>query len=187
MNDTQSLIGKLIEGHQDRDAIHVAVAPITAPHDLLPGQHVNAKGEGLAPVVGIVDPYLTQTIRKGERCWLFLYPNTVTGLRHDWAHPAFEQTGRIHIPAGASKEEVRLREIAAAIGIGYDEMMYGADEWVDTSVGAKWGGVYLTQQGSESWRDEFPRYVDEFWRLYEVVRGKPVPDEHKASFFSCSC
>ncbi len=185
MNDTQSLIGKLIEGKQERDAIHVAVAPITARVALNPGSRVGISGD-LSNPVGIVDPFLGAEVRPGETFWLFLFPNTIQGLRHDWAHPAFPQIGRIYIPAGASAEEVRLREIAAAIGIGYDEMMYGADDWVHTSANDRWP-EYLTQQGGDSWRDDFPAYVEEFWRLYEVVRGKTVPDEHKESFFSCSC
>lgn len=185
MNDTQSLIGKLLDNDQPRDAIHVAVAPIVASVRLLPGTHGGLRGTTDDPI-GVVDPFLEAPVQVGERFWLFLYPNTITSLRHDWSHPAFGQEGRISIPAGASKEEVRLREIAAAIGIGYREMMDGADEWVRSSANDRWA-EYLTQQGSESWRNEFPRYVDEFWRCYEVLRGKVVPDEHKESFFSCSC
>ena len=39
--------------------------------------------------VGIVDPFLKEPVEPGERFYIFLFPNTVTGLRHVWTHPAF--------------------------------------------------------------------------------------------------
>lgn len=94
-------IGKLAEPKAGRDAIHVAVAPCVAFADLEPGEHVgliplpgNTEIVGVAPnPIGIVDPFLTATIRKGERFYLCLYPDTVTGLRHVWTHPAFPGAG----------------------------------------------------------------------------------------------
>jgi hypothetical protein len=88
-------IGTLIDGDAGRDAVHVAVAPTTAPRELQPGQHVdqhgNPEGPGVIPV-GIVDPFLREPVPPGRRFWLFLYPNTVTSLRHEWTHPAFPTT-----------------------------------------------------------------------------------------------
>jgi len=90
-------IGKLItDGERRRDAIHIAIAPVTAAESLDPGQDVgfwpHNQTESVASVedcIGIVDPYLTEPIRKGDRFYLFLYPNTVTSLRHIWTHPAY--------------------------------------------------------------------------------------------------
>lgn len=88
-------VGKLITDKAFRDAIHVAIAPANAMETLLPGQHVayrygDAYAEG--EFVGIVDPFLREPVKKGEAFWLFLYPNTVTSLRHAWTHPAFAIT-----------------------------------------------------------------------------------------------
>ncbi|MGF1581553.1 MAG: hypothetical protein ACFCD0_19675 [Gemmataceae bacterium] len=90
-------LGQLIQdGDRRRDAIHIAVAPVTAADRLAPGEHVGLLEEGNIELVGfcdetigIVDPFLTQDVEPGQRFWLFLYPNTITGLRHVWTHPTF--------------------------------------------------------------------------------------------------
>jgi hypothetical protein len=85
-------IGELVEGDARRDAIHVAVAPVEAAEDLLPGQHVglvSGLASSASAPIGVVDPFLKAPVLKGQRFWLFLYPNTVTSLRHVWTHPAF--------------------------------------------------------------------------------------------------
>lgn len=82
-----------------RDAVHIAVIPVVATHTLYPGHHVgiNESGCAYAPnydyrsdkTIGIVDPFLGGGVNKGEQFWLFLYPGTITSLRHVWTHPAF--------------------------------------------------------------------------------------------------
>jgi hypothetical protein len=96
----------LIEGEAFRDAIHVAIAPLEAAEPLSPGQHFrlthDRRAAGAEPysdeAVGIVDPYLVGKVESGDRFYGFLYPGTVTSLRHAWTHPAF----RAQIPAGSS-------------------------------------------------------------------------------------
>jgi hypothetical protein len=91
----QTEVGKLLGPEASRDAIHVAIAPVVAAHELEVGQHVGLNKEGEAscvdsPTIGIVDPYLNREfVGKGDRFWLFLYPQTVTSLRHVWTHPSF--------------------------------------------------------------------------------------------------
>lgn len=90
-------LGRLIEdGDRRRDAIHIAVAPVTAAARLAPGQHVGLIQEGNLELagpcertIGIVDPFLTADVEPGQRFWLVLYPNSITGLRHIWTHPTF--------------------------------------------------------------------------------------------------
>lgn len=103
-------LGALItDGDRRRDAVHVAVAPVTAAEPLEPGRHVGFVPPGQTEMVGVVgpdqrvgvvDPFLTERVAPGQRFWLFLYPNTVTSLRHYWSHPAFVARP----PAPAAKE-----------------------------------------------------------------------------------
>jgi hypothetical protein len=102
-------LGQLVEdGDRRRDAIHIAVAPVTATERLAPGQHVGLIEEGNLELVGpcgrpigVVDPFLAGPVEPGQRFWLFLYPGTITGLRHVWTHPAFTAA------AAAVKEKLR--------------------------------------------------------------------------------
>lgn len=96
MENTPQL-GKLIEtADRRRDAVHVAVVPVTAETELTPGQAVGLTrsndfefaGVSENPI-GIVDPFLTSPVQAGQRFWLLLYPGTITSLRHVWTHPAF--------------------------------------------------------------------------------------------------
>lgn len=90
-------LGQLLgKEERRRDAIHIAVAPVTAAERLTPGQHVGLIQEDdlerVGPCerpIGIVDPFLPVAVESGQRFWLFLYPNTITGLRHVWTHPVF--------------------------------------------------------------------------------------------------
>jgi hypothetical protein len=109
-------IGRLIAGDEGRDAVHVAIAPTTAPCELRPGQHVdprgNPEGPGVVPV-GIVDPFLREPVQPGQRFWLFLYPNTVTSLRHEWTHPAYPTNSPVEVQQ-AIKEYLEQRKARAS-------------------------------------------------------------------------
>ncbi len=95
----QPVLGELLKGGERRDCVHIAIAPVVCAETiLLPGEHVGFvpgstthvfTGIGCYKCVGIVDPFLKEPIKNGERFYLFLYPNTVTSLRHVWTHPAF--------------------------------------------------------------------------------------------------
>lgn len=108
-------LGKLIEGTAYRDAVHIAVAPVVADNCLSPGEHVGIRdgrvSELFLPHVGVVDPFLRQDVSKEDRLYLFLYPNTITSLRHVWSHPAFRimAPGLPAVPAEArnGKEDER--------------------------------------------------------------------------------
>lgn len=87
-------VGSLCHENAKRDCIHMALAPVVAGQVLLPGQRVvlDKNHEAVfdtAGTIGIVDPFLQEPVKQGDRFWLFLYPGTITGLRHVFTHPAF--------------------------------------------------------------------------------------------------
>jgi hypothetical protein len=95
--DALATLGTIIDDRAKRDAIHLAVIPAFAGHQLSPGRRVSFH-RGVAyedeqihgdVVVGIVDPFLVNDVSKGERFWLVLLPRTIQSLRHVWSHPAF--------------------------------------------------------------------------------------------------
>lgn len=96
-------LGKLARPEAKRDAIHVAIIPVIADHDIMPGVPCGLivtepdkplRASMTADSIGIVDPFYPKRIKQGERFYLCLYPNTVTGMRHCWSHPAFDEEPR---------------------------------------------------------------------------------------------
>jgi len=97
--DALASLGTIIDANEKRDAIHLAVEPVIAGENLRPGDHImltegkayfdHSTGRQFA--LGIVDPFLTVPVAKGERFWLIVYPRQITSLRHVWDHPAFPE------------------------------------------------------------------------------------------------
>ncbi len=179
-------IGQLITGDAQRDAIHVAIAPMVAAQRLLPGQHVTINEEGLATLgyikgVGVVDPFLQYAVEAGQRFYLFLYPNTVTSLRHEWTHPAFDNE--------KTEAMKRLEAFAANLRSEDYSESYNAEMNADWVIGrlreAKSGSVTV---GGCFEQDCFQEKADSLWNDYEIVTGDRVPREEREDvYFSCSC
>ena len=174
-------LGEIITTEQHRDAIHVAVVPITAAIDMYPGENVcltvdkNAT-RGPGESVGIVDPYLKNKVMAMEKFWLFLYPNTVTGIRHHWSHPAFTEL---------DNSETKRRELAMEVinnfakGLPeYEEEAAPTGQQLLRDVGS--GQFYL---GFDLDYEFIHQNEKEFWRAVETVTG--TPQERQG--FSCAC
>lgn len=183
--DTQQQIGKSLPEGAHRDAIHIAVAPMVAMERLWPGQHIGLVDGGASTNVteriGIVDPFLREPIFPGTRFYMFLYPNTITELHHEWVHPAF--TVAKPTTASDADHKVKSREWleshAALLDLTFDRLMGDAGEWIEH-------GDHQVQHDSEHWRDSFDSKG--FWHHYEIYTGKGVPDEKKEyGFYCCSC
>lgn len=172
-------IGQLLKGHEQKDAIHMAIIPIIASESIDPGSKValvvettdqvkNAAGLGynIKPI-GIVDPFLDKPLKKGDRCWLFLYPGTVTGMRHHFRHPAF--------PDSESAEEKFsvhwLHEYAGKCNIPYDDLMAGVKSYIEQDDGSP-----TLEDDHNGW--EVP---EEFWDHYYNVTGV----RYQGHFWGC--
>lgn len=106
-------IGHEPSEYAQRDAIHVAVIPAISGDNLNAGDEVKINDDGLAynvadgRGVGIVDPFLLKPVILGQRFWLFLMPNSITGMRHHWEHPMFPD-GHEPRPATTAIDDARV-------------------------------------------------------------------------------
>jgi hypothetical protein len=185
---------------EGRDAVHVAVIAVTAGHWLQAGDHVAVYGaepkltalaEDGDGTVGIVDPFLSKKVKKGERFWLYLYPRTITALSHKWSHPAFDGMEKAKdsvyaVPNLKLKSEQWLRDFTDRTDCpGYERLMeLIANEGIGKEGrGCRNDGEYLHIAGSSAY-GAIPR---EFWDHVEIVLGNKIPDNKRATYFTCSC
>lgn len=189
---TQETIGKILDAGQQRDAIHIAVYPVTADEILYPGQKVQfvagkecrvKEWKSDSSAVGIVDPFYDGRIYPDQRCWLFLFPNTVTGMRHEWQHPAF-----VEFREGASASWEWMRELAKSemTGWGEDRRYFTAEELIQIGKDYLSGEGTFCQQGSDSLSTELDSRS--YWAHFQAITGIIVPScELDMRPFSCSC
>lgn len=188
MSDVKSLgIGKLITTPQQRDAIHCAINPVLAGENLLPGDKVFIQdGKAVRSLrsgttIGVVDPFLEVPVAEGEEFWLWLNPGSITSLRHEWTHPAFEPKEPT-VAKPAPEPETTIKSVSeewmrkwAVRHMGVD---CTEDEVYDCAINA---GHELSVGPYESARD----YInDEWWNHWENITGCKG---QRGEYFSCGC
>lgn len=189
MKDAVATMGGLLpDDVGGRDAVHVAVISTVAGEKLSPGQDVGLAGlQGVENIalasatvhLGIVDPFLKATVWPGQRFWLYLYPRTITGLHHQWTHPAFPDAapGEVYAPPSQRLESEKwMREFSEGHGVTCDRMIEAARNWVEHGEWFIQGGTF-----------EGVRTPEEFWEHYERITGTVVSTDDRDNFFSCSC
>ena len=166
---TPDVLGKLAEAHSERDAVHIAIVPVVCPiASLAPGEEVDKNGDPEGkPLVGVVDPFLHH-VSAGERFWLLLYPGTITSLRHEWTHPAFD-----------GEDESWLKGFAEQCGVSYGILMEAATDNSEDNDKCLFVG------SNTAFHDVDKNEWAEFWGRFEKVTGKKAGAEW--GFFSCSC
>ena len=180
------ILGSIIEDKQSRDAIHMAVAPVIADTKLFPGQPIgfvaaekNTVGQ-TSRSIGIVDPFLEGAVFPGQTFWMLIYPNTITGLRHEWTHPAFDGAEEAKQDDVDSRQW--LKDFAEKAGLAYSKLLAIIQEYVEEDE------VWV-EQGSQRAQNAFEDVAkDEFWKHIKNVTGmkRPEsPDWHMP--FSCTC
>jgi hypothetical protein len=181
-------LGTIISESERRDAIHLAVEPVVAADDFWPGDRVALGPNGTAiragKPVGIVDPFLEDRVKRGQRFWLVVLPRTIRSLRHVWEHPDFPASELANVtadetqldPVAASRKWIE--EFAARIDQTYGRLMSAAESWIECQD--------YTYDNTEAYKDHWDQFP-EFWKHYEIVTGKTVDEDKRESFFTCSC
>lgn len=170
----ETTLGELIEGTAGRDAIHMACAPMVAHCYLGPGEDIGIVRDGVAgkrePFVGIVDPFLKHGVVAGQKFWMVLYPKTVTGIRHHWTHPSFQDK-----PEDSALASMWITEFASLWGYSFDEFMSGAREYIrnDYELDDKWK---QHDSSDEDW--------SKFWDHFHTLTGLSINDKNK-EFVKC--
>lgn len=184
-------LGQIIIGPKSRDATHIAVLPVIAAENLKAGDHVglSRKGEACrsADFIGIVDPFLKTKVLQGDKFWLFMYPNTITGLRHEWEHPVLAKIEKARIEDEKSDSIEWLKNYA--IRRVYIDR-YGSDE--DAAYSALLNQVRdheLVFQGTDCHGYEDVPDAEELFGHLSVVLDTQIDRAYfeDNGYFSCSC
>ncbi len=174
-------LGQIITTEQHKDAIHVAVAPVVAGENLSPCAHVCLAEDGRVVVgskknrIGIVDPFLCEWVEEGERFWLFLYPGSITSLRHEWTHPAFKDEPLPPEELDTSDSKKWLEGFAKKTGRDYNGLIAMAPNLT--------GGSAFVGEGAT--RDRFNDHKEEFLKHLSAVTGMNFDKDNV--YFSCAC
>lgn len=179
--DALETLGTIIGENEKRDAIHLAVEPVIAAHNMDAGAHVGLMSDGRASELtdkklGIVDPFLPSGVVAGEKFWLVVYLRQITSLRHVWEHPDFPTSPDVMLAPKYGVSEQWIRDFAEQLGLTYTDLMDGASDWI------RWGS-YLNRGGLL----EGEHVPDVFWSHYETVTGEQVKESDRGTFFTCSC
>ena len=194
MSEAQAWLGKLLPDDVARDATHVAVVPMVAATEMEPGTHCGVVADGQAGLVsedktiGIVDPFLCENVKKGERFYLCLYPRSVTGLRHIYDHPALDK-----MPSSAP---VRSHETSERWLRDYIERYTGRHDGYPTyedvldkiKESDAWGNSQLfhtveVEDEARQNRHDDESLPSEFWDHVETVLGRRI--HNRATHFAC--
>lgn len=207
VNDALTYMGKILDGTDAaRDAVHVAVERMTAGHSMDAGTQVSISHiDGTVyetpydhEAVGIIDPFLFDGVREGQECFVMLMPGTVTSLRHVWTHPSFDDVPDTPPEPAETKIEAE-RWIKAWLedhgdNPGFDAVMAvvehgswsdGDSEWPATGQMESFydDDLYIFFHDADAHGDIPP----EFWDHASVYLGRTIPDDERATAFSCTC
>jgi hypothetical protein len=165
------MLGKTPETDK-RDAVHVAIFPTVAGCLLHAGNHVELE-HGTAVLcepgkgIGIVDPFLKNELKKGDRLYICLYPDTVTGMRHEWSHPAVDSQDGV---------KAKLEQIGKEYHTDLEQVLDACEAFANGEDFCFWGDYgpdMMYERGGE------------IAQLYYMLTGKTI-DPDQASF-RCAC
>lgn len=195
--DALETMGMVHTKQEYRDAIHLGVEPVEAGESLKAGDHVGLvngvayKKKNVDKLVGIVDPFISGKINKGDKFWLVVYPRKITSLRHVWSHPDFEESDSITVPT----PQTDSAKYAAYEWIQNYAESFGSGDDVDADDLINFGRSYYYDRIRGVWPDYLVvgglfegEYVsDEFWQQLAIYLDEKLEPQFTGNFFSCSC
>ena len=193
MSDTSN-IGLIHTTVLVKDAIHIAIAQVSAGEELKAGDRVGFKDkEGIvfkdATHIGLVDPFIQTPIKKDNLFYLFLYPNSVTSLTHQWEHPSFDRS-----PERIAAADKWLKKHSQAYFANEDD--YGFSDWEGTNYHRFIEEFKASNVSAYAYGDDFSEHYNsnidgfrkKFWDNLEIVTGIAATKEQRdQEYFSCSC
>lgn len=195
MTIAQDTVGHILTSIQGRDAIHVPVLSVVAQVKLSPGEDVGQDGTRNKPI-GIVDPFLKKRVEPGEVFWLFMYPRTISTLRHVWDHP--EVPSELGI-VKSSNTRLPIKEVNPYTNLPYTKEQKSALDSIknycdeigieDPDILIKAGLEYIQSKDYLCLGGllEGLYTEDYFWADLEVLIDKEIKDDDRENFFTCSC
>jgi hypothetical protein len=192
--DTISQIGKRLAPTQQRDAVHIAVCPVRCTEHFLPGEHVGIKDGkaiknrgGSVECVGILDPFMPHCMVGDEYVFVFLYPGSITSLRHEWTHPKIDAPIALVAAAPApvndrAVSEAWLRQYAKRVNSYFAD---NGDQAYETLMEDIRGGT-ITYHGTDMHSFGELQDADELQHHASIVLGRQV-NWGEFEYFSCSC
>lgn len=179
MAENKPILGELLGGGEERDAIHIAIMPARACDYIGAGAHIRVDARGEARLDGaspnaVADPFLRHQIYPGQKFYALLFPYTIESLRHEWVHRDFP------LPESDNRHlsEQWLRTFAEDHYVDYGEMMEAADDLMNGHSSDM--DICFGEDVDYSERQDF-------WNHYSVVRGKVVTDDIREEYFRCAC
>lgn len=200
-------LGQTPATNAGRDAVHVAIIPVTAKEDLRRGDHVCLdEGRQAYRVTikskladGIIDPFLPrQTVKRGEVVYMLLMPGRVTGMRHHWECSTIDGLDDalevINTNAAVAAAEKWLDQYIASEG--YELSAY---EMVQLFVQGSVGSLRIAWQDEQficlGGRDATGAITDELLEHLRVLAAEWFPgedpyvplDQKTERRWTCSC
>ena len=201
-----------------RDAVHIAVVAMPVAVRVYPGQTVGIRDRLIDPTanpVGIVDPFLKESVNIGERCFLFLYPGSITSLMHVWTHPDVPAPNDVEVLQKRIKElesrnaeleeefevkEDKIKSLEKSIVGEYFNNSQEAREFLEKvcedycidfhALTASYisRGIFV-QQGGTSLQNDFPEDSEAERKLLNALFlvTNVAKSINEYGFFSCSC
>jgi hypothetical protein len=171
----KNLLGKQPAELGLKDAIHTAIVSVRAGGPIKPGQRcgmnkdreavANSKGPGVA------DPFLKETITRGQAFWLLLNQDEIPNVQHVWEHPSVDFTP----PTKECEGNRAIAQCAKYYGVTYAQIMAAAEYVVENEEPAKYPGTLTETELADV---EFDQY--EFWSEWAEETCHEFPNEGSA-------